>query len=292
MAQRVNSTTLRLGLNTFWISQWYSTKHYSSLFFEDLLIKFYFKSIFEKRGFYFKECLIKRTQNQTLIFLEIYGNPYFKFMLAKKYRLKKRFKHKILTKNVKNFLKTLTPNSELPYGFIKFESTTHLSINNLFLLNRIHRPYLDRLRGLCYEYKRFKFSIPILNALAIVVKNTNGADFLAKMFAKELSFLEKKKKNKQTWRLIYLLSKIVRLTETQSTSIWGIRAQVQGRFRGIKRPRKMKYTQGVIPFNTLRAKINYATAQSITINGSFGIKIWICYKDNFLKFKDTYGINS
>ena len=47
----------------------------------------------------------------------------------------------------------------------------------------------------------------------------------------------------------------------------------------------MKYTQGVIPFNTLRAKINYATAQSITINGSFGIKIWICYKDNFLKVK-------
>ena len=65
MTQRINSTSLRLGLNTFWISQWYSTKHYSSLFFEDLLIKFYFKSIFEKSGFYFTYCLIKRTLNQT-----------------------------------------------------------------------------------------------------------------------------------------------------------------------------------------------------------------------------------
>ena len=59
-----------------------------------------------------------------------------------------------------------------------------------------------------------------------------------------------------------------------------MRAQVQGRFKGIKRPRKMKYTQGVIPFNTLRANIDYATSQAITVNGSFGIKIWICYKDN------------
>jgi small subunit ribosomal protein S3 len=86
-------------------------------------------------------------------------------------------------------------------------------------------------------------------------------------------------------KLVYFLSKLVRLTETQSSSIWGMRAQVQGRFRGMKRPKRMRYTQGVIPFNTLRAKINYATAQSITINGSFGIKIWICYKDNFLKVK-------
>lgn len=285
MGQRVNSTSLRLGINTFWISQWYSTKHYSSLFFEDLLIKFYFKSIFEKRGFYFKSCLIKRTQNQTLIFLEIYGNPYFKFILPKKYRLKKRFKHKILTKNVKKFLKNLTPILELPYGLLKFQVYTHLSINNLFMINRIHRTYLTLLRGLCYEYKRFKFTIPILNAVAIVVKNTNGADFLAKMFAKELSFLEAKKKNRETMKLVYFLSKLVRLTETQSSSIWGMRAQVQGRFRGMKRPKRMRYTQGVIPFNTLRAKINYATAQSITINGSFGIKIWICYKDNFLKVK-------
>jgi hypothetical protein len=76
MAQRVNTTMLRLGINTFWNSQWYSTKHYSSLFFEDLLIKFYFKSIFEKRGFYFKSCITKRTVYKTLIIYPLKSLPF------------------------------------------------------------------------------------------------------------------------------------------------------------------------------------------------------------------------
>ena len=69
MAQRVNALSLRLGLNLFWSSQWYSNTNYSALFFEDLLIQKYLKNIFENRGFFFKRALIKRTRKATFVFL-------------------------------------------------------------------------------------------------------------------------------------------------------------------------------------------------------------------------------
>ena len=69
MAQRVNSLSLRLGLNLFWSSQWYSKENYAELFFEDHLIKLYLKNVFENRGFFFKRLLIKRSSKSTFIFL-------------------------------------------------------------------------------------------------------------------------------------------------------------------------------------------------------------------------------
>ena len=36
--------------------------------------------------------------------------------------------------------------------------------------------------------------------------------------------------------------------------------------------------EGMVPFNTFRALIDYSYATAVTINGSFGIKFWVCYK--------------
>ena len=117
----------------------------------------------------------------------------------------------------------------------------------------------------------------ILGIFSIVLR-TKGAGFLARIFAFELEQLERKKKNKDVWRLVSFIRKLVQTFRNEKISIHGIRVQLKGRFKGIKRPKKMRFREGMVPFNTFRATIDYAYASAITINGSFGIKIWICYK--------------
>jgi hypothetical protein len=266
MAQRVNALNLRLGLNTFWPTQWYSKNNYSSLFFEDNLLYFYFKNIFEKRGFFFKRILIKRTNLRTFIFIEVYGNPYFKFSVPKEYRKFKKFHQKLKLDKIKKFLTKL---SNVP---------VYLSINNLFIINRVHRNFMRRLQGQFYRYKHFRFTLTVLGIFSIVLR-TKGASFLSRIISYELEFIEKKKKNKNVWKFISFIGKLVESVKFYDKAIHGIRIQLKGRFKGIKRPKKVRYREGMVPFNTLRAIIDYSYSNAVTINGSFGIKVWICYKD-------------
>ena len=53
---------------------------------------------------------------------------------------------------------------------------------------------------------------------------------------------------------------------------------LKGRFKGIKRSRLNRYIQGNVPFNTIKAKIDYCRSYSATVNGSFGVHIWGCYE--------------
>lgn len=267
MAQRVHPLSLRLGYNFLWASEWYSNTNYAALFFEDNLIKQYFKNIFEKRGFLFKRALIKRSSSKTFIFLEIYGNPYFKYTVPKEYRKFNKFHRILQIEKIRNFLKTLSKNS------------VHISIQNLFLLNRIHRKFFKRLRGQFFRYKKYRFTLTILNIFNIVLR-TKASSFFSRILAYELEFIERKKRNKTIWRFVSFIGKIVSSIKYQNKNIHGMRIQIKGRFRGIKRPKKVRFREGTVPFNTIRALIDYSYSPAITINGSFGIKCWICYKEN------------
>ncbi|MBN1562117.1 30S ribosomal protein S3 [candidate division KSB1 bacterium] len=56
----------------------------------------------------------------------------------------------------------------------------------------------------------------------------------------------------------------------------GIRISCAGRLGGAEMARREQYKQGRIPLHTLRADIDYATANSYTTYGIIGVKVWIC----------------
>ncbi|WP_299946486.1 30S ribosomal protein S3 [uncultured Microbulbifer sp.] len=55
----------------------------------------------------------------------------------------------------------------------------------------------------------------------------------------------------------------------------GIRIQVSGRLGGAEIARTEWYREGRVPLHTLRANIDYATAEAMTTYGIIGIKVWI-----------------
>ena len=61
----------------------------------------------------------------------------------------------------------------------------------------------------------------------------------------------------------------------------GIKVMVSGRLGGAEIARSESYREGSIPLHTLRANIDYATAEAHTTYGCIGIKVWI-YKGEVL----------
>jgi len=55
----------------------------------------------------------------------------------------------------------------------------------------------------------------------------------------------------------------------------GIRIQCSGRLGGAEMGRREWYREGRVPLHTLRAKIDYGTAEARTTMGAIGIKVWI-----------------
>ena len=65
----------------------------------------------------------------------------------------------------------------------------------------------------------------------------------------------------------------------------GIRTQVSGRLGGADIARAEYYSEGTVPLHTLRADIDYGTAEADTTYGKLGVKVWI-YRGEVLPTKN------
>jgi small subunit ribosomal protein S3 len=61
----------------------------------------------------------------------------------------------------------------------------------------------------------------------------------------------------------------------------GIKVMVGGRLGGAEIARSEQYREGRIPLHTLRADIDYATAEAHTTYGLIGVKVWIFKGEKF-----------
>ena len=65
------------------------------------------------------------------------------------------------------------------------------------------------------------------------------------------------------------------VTRTMRMGAKGIKVQVGGRLGGAEIARSEGYREGSIPLHTLRADIDYGTAEAHTTYGRIGVKVWI-----------------
>ncbi|MBN2472093.1 MAG: 30S ribosomal protein S3 [Anaerolineae bacterium] len=72
------------------------------------------------------------------------------------------------------------------------------------------------------------------------------------------------------------------ITQAMRQGAEGIRVQVSGRLGGSEMARREWQVDGRVPRNTLRANIDYGTAEALTGFGRIGVKVWI-YKGTQLE---------
>lgn len=82
------------------------------------------------------------------------------------------------------------------------------------------------------------------------------------------------------------------ITQAMKKGAKGIKVMCSGRLGGADMSRMEQYKQGSVPLHTLRADIDYGTAEAHTTFGILGVKVWI-YKgeifDKRVKVQDDAG---
>jgi small subunit ribosomal protein S3 len=59
----------------------------------------------------------------------------------------------------------------------------------------------------------------------------------------------------------------------------GVRVQCGGRLGGTEMSRREWYREGRVPLHTLRARIDFGTAEAKTTFGQIGVKVWVYHGD-------------
>jgi small subunit ribosomal protein S3 len=65
------------------------------------------------------------------------------------------------------------------------------------------------------------------------------------------------------------------ISATMKAGAKGIKVTCAGRLGGADMSRTESYREGRVPLHTLRAEIDYGTAEALTTYGQIGIKVWI-----------------
>ena len=76
------------------------------------------------------------------------------------------------------------------------------------------------------------------------------------------------------------------ITAAVKSGVRGIKIQVSGRLDGAEIARTEWYTEKSVPLHTLRADIDYGTAEALTTYGVIGLKVWV-YKGDVLTMREV-----
>lgn len=105
------------------------------------------------------------------------------------------------------------------------------------------------------------------------------ADLEAKLVAENIA---RQLESRISWRRAQKQT----LTRTMRAGAKGIKTQVSGRLGGADIARSEDYSEGTVPLHTLRADIDYGTAEADTTYGKLGVKVWI-YRGEVLPTKGS-----
>lgn len=113
--------------------------------------------------------------------------------------------------------------------------------------------------------------------IQISIVDIKKADLNAQLVADSIA-------NQITNRASFRMAQKRAIRNTMRAGAKGIKTKVSGRLGGADMARSEGYTEGTIPLHTLRADVDYATAEADTTFGKIGVKVWI-YKGEILPSK-------
>ena len=141
------------------------------------------------------------------------------------------------------------------------------------------------------EIEKIKKELNKLTNENIVVSifEVKNPDLVAKLVAENIA---KQIENRGSYKMAQKRA----IRNTMKAGAKGIKTSVSGRLNGADIARSEGQHEGTTPLHTLRADIDYATAEADTTFGKIGVKVWI-YKGEVLPKKNIkggkeHGVNS
>lgn len=162
-------------------------------------------------------------------------------------------------------------------GIANIQIERPYKLQNVFLKLYLAKPcalIVESGVGLKTLNSQLKKLLPALNKIHIDVFEVSEPDTHATLLAQFIA-------NKLTRRVAFKRAVRKAIERAQASGIQGIKVEVSGRLNGAEIARSEWIKEGKMPLQTLRADIDYATAEAPTIYGIIGVKVWL-YKGGSL----------
>ena len=154
--------------------------------------------------------------------------------------------------------------------YLNFQNlNSSLSIN---LSNKEQEMWKKKLL-LLKRYSKNKFFKEAINIILISTKTKNSAQLIADFIAKEFTTLKR-----HNYFLIFLKRAFNLFINIPFSKINGVKIIIKGRFNGAPRARNNVILIGSVPVQTLGINISHYQSVSFSVNGTFGIKVWVTEK--------------
>lgn len=141
-------------------------------------------------------------------------------------------------------------------------------------LNNQQKNEIRRKLILLKQYSKTSFFDEGISVLIIVIKFKNSSFLLNNYINKHFKELKK-----QSVFLIFLKRALDFFIFFNFSKVLGIKIVIKGRFNSAPRAKKKIISVGNVPTQSISKTIDFSETTVFTKNGTFGLKIWIHYKD-------------
>lgn len=164
-------------------------------------------------------------------------------------------------------------------------------------LNRHKQLSYNQLKGLKRIFKQLKkfvknsFFKEAVNILFISILKRKSAKLLAEFISdqfrlNQLRTDQRTIPRKDNYFLGFIKQAILLFIKCETSCLTGIKIAIKGRFNRAPRARTTKIHFGKFSLQSFRSKVDYYQSTAYTINGTFGVKVWLCEYE-FLKIYEV-----
>lgn len=306
MGQKVDARIFRLGICKKNWEQKYIEKNNeeSSLYlYKTLEIQKYINRIFELYKIKIHNCKIFYSDNSLQIFISFYITEKTIHIIDKiliKYQKKFSIRIKRLNIQKKNKKNTLPYRLNLKQTILlkKFEDILLESLNqytkkkvniciklqNLNNHKQLSYSQIKNCKTIFKQLKKFvrnSFFKEAINVLFINISKRKSAKLLAEFISYQFKLNQIRSDQttiarKDNYFLGFLKQTIKLLISADISHLTGAKIVIKGRFNRAPRAKKVIMQFGKFSLQSFNSKIDYYQSTAYTINGTFGIKVWMC----------------
>lgn len=160
-------------------------------------------------------------------------------------------------------------------------SLTLQNLNRYKILPRVQIESLQQIFKQLRNFVRNSFFKEAINIFFISISKRKSAkilaDFISDQFrANQLRTNQMTISRKDNYFLGFLKQTFILLIKSEMSCIMGIKITIKGRFNRAPRARIGNIHFGKFAIQSFNSKIDYHQSTAYTINGTFGVKVWLC----------------
>jgi ribosomal protein S3 len=182
--------------------------------------------------------------------------------------------HQILMKSLKAYTKNKICVSVTLQNLNRFKNLSHIQMKGL-------KQIFKQLRN----FVKNSFFKEAINILFVSISKRKSAKILAEFMSDQFRLNQLRTdqvtiSRKDNYFMGFLKQTVMLLIKSEISCVMGVKIVVKGRFNRAPRARINHIRFGKFSLQSFNSKINYHQSTAYTVNGTFGVKIWLCENDH------------